>query len=195
MTRALLEPEAAMEPVDYDPFAGGELARVVASTEPQREIWLADQLGSDASLSFNLSVSLRLHGRLDRGALLRALQCLVDRHESLRASFDPQGERLCIRKPLPFTVVETDLSALRGDALREAVEARVRHSVDNPFDVANDLLFRAELLQLSPVEHQLVLSAHHAACDGWSWSVIARDLGALYAQHAGLPARPPPAAA
>ena len=194
MTGALPERDAAMEPVDYDPFAGGELARVVASTEPQREIWLADQLGSDASLSFNLSVSLRLHGRLDRGALLRALQCLVDRHESLRASFDPQGERLCIRKPLPFTVVETDLSALRGDALREAVEARVRHSVDNPFDVANDLLFRAELLQLSPVEHQLVLSAHHAACDGWSWWVIARELGALYAQHAGLPARPLPAA-
>src|SRR5690606_24238389 len=130
MTGALPERDAAMEPVDYDPFAGGELARVVASTEPQREIWLADQLGSDASLSFNLSVSLRLHGRLDRGALLRALQCLVDRHESLRASFDPQGERLCIRKPLPFTVVETDLCALRGDALREAVEARVRHSVE-----------------------------------------------------------------
>ena len=45
MTRALLESEGPMELVDYDPFANGELARVVASTEPQREIWLADQLG------------------------------------------------------------------------------------------------------------------------------------------------------
>src|SRR5690606_41068395 len=172
MTRALLEPEAAMELVDYDPFAGGELARVVASTEPQREIWLADQLGRDDSLSFNLSVSLRLHGNLERDALARALQSLVDRHESLRAAFDPQGERLCIRKPLPFMMVETDLSALHGDARREAVDARVRHSVDTPFDVSRDLPFRAELLRLSPVEHQLVLSAHHAACDGWSWWII-----------------------
>ncbi|MFC3715269.1 amino acid adenylation domain-containing protein [Luteimonas soli] len=194
MTRAVLESEVPMELVDYDPFAGGELARVVASTEPQREIWLADQLGSDASLSFNLSVSLRLNGSLDRDALARALQSLVDRHESLRASFDPQGERLCIRKPLPFALVVADLSTLEGDTQREAIDARVRHSVDTPFDVTSDLLFRAELLRLSPVEHQLVLSAHHAACDGWSWWVVVRELGALYAQHAGSPAQPLPPA-
>ena len=29
--------------VDYDPFAEGPVARVVPTTEPQREIWLADQ--------------------------------------------------------------------------------------------------------------------------------------------------------
>lgn len=194
MTRALQESEVPMELVDYDPFAGGELACVVASTEPQREIWLADQLGRDASLSFNLSVSLRLYGNLDRRALAQALQSLVDRHESLRASFDPQGERLCIRKPLPFTLLDTDLSTLAGDERSEAVEARVRHAVETPFDVSSDLLFRAELLRLSTVEHQLVLSAHHAACDGWSWWVIVRELGALYARHAGLPAPPLPPA-
>src|SRR5690606_6694489 len=43
-------------------------------------------------------------------------------------------------------------------------------------------------------EHQLVLSAHHAACDGWSWWVIVRELGALYAQNAGLPSQPLPPA-
>src|SRR5690606_33399133 len=56
---------AAGTEVDYDPFAGGALARVVPTTEPQREIWLADQLGRDASLAFNESVTMRLRGRLD----------------------------------------------------------------------------------------------------------------------------------
>ena len=46
--------------IDYDPFAGGVLSRVVPSTEAQREVWLASQLGEDASLAFNESVSLRL---------------------------------------------------------------------------------------------------------------------------------------
>ena len=32
----------AFEPVDYDPFAWGELQRVVPTTESQREILLAD---------------------------------------------------------------------------------------------------------------------------------------------------------
>jgi len=196
MSRALQEAEVSMEAVDYDPFAGGELQCVVASTEPQREIWLADQLGRDASLSFNLSVSLRLFGKLDRRALAAALQSLVDRHESLRAVLDPQGERLCIRKPLPFVLAETDVSRLEGDARRQAIDARVRQSVEVPFDVAGDMLFRAELLCISDAEHQLVLSAHHVACDGWSWWVIVRELGALYAHHTGGVAPPlPPAQA
>ena len=54
--------DRAFQAVDYDPFAGGELEIVVPTTEAQREIWLADQLGPEASLSFNLSVSLRLLG-------------------------------------------------------------------------------------------------------------------------------------
>ena len=73
MTGALLDAETALTVVDYDPFACGELERVVVSTEPQREIWLADRLGREASLSFNLSVSLRLTGPLDKGALARVL--------------------------------------------------------------------------------------------------------------------------
>ena len=36
--------------VDYDPFADGPLSRVAPTTEPQREVWLADRLGEDASL-------------------------------------------------------------------------------------------------------------------------------------------------
>ena len=60
-------------PVDYDPFAEGTLARVVPTTEPQREIWLADQLGPDASLAFNESARMHLRGVLDIAALRAAL--------------------------------------------------------------------------------------------------------------------------
>lgn len=114
MSQVIREPAIAMEAVDYDPFASGELACVVASTEPQRELWLADQLGREASLAFNLSVSLHLRGPLDRAALARALQSLVDRHEALRATLDPQGELLCIRGPVPFAMDEVDLRAPPG---------------------------------------------------------------------------------
>jgi hypothetical protein len=38
----LLAPAAPVA-MDHDPFAGVALAAVVATTEPQREIWLADR--------------------------------------------------------------------------------------------------------------------------------------------------------
>src|SRR5690606_13512338 len=196
MSQVIREPTIAMEAVDYDPFASGELACVVASTEPQRELWLADQLGREASLAFNLSVSLHLRGSLDRAALARALSSLVALHEALPATLDPQGELLCIRGPVPFAMDEVDLRALDPAARAEAVAARVRHSVEAPFDLARDLLFRAELLRLGEAEHRLVLSAHHVACDGWSWWIIVRELGALYGRHAGHGAQAlPPAQA
>ena len=81
----------AFEPVDYDPFAGGELALVVPTTESQREIWLSAQLSSEASLAYNLSVSLRFSGPLDLDALRSAVQDLIDRHDSLRHDWSPRS--------------------------------------------------------------------------------------------------------
>ena len=187
-------PSSEMIAVDYDPFADGELSRVVPTTEPQREIWLANQLGTDAALSFNLSVSLRLRGVLDATALATALQELVDRHDALRAALGPDGETLCIRHRLELPLPMHDLSASAGLEQQSAVAERLRHSVETPFHIESDALFRAELLRLSAQDHQLVLSAHHLICDGWSWWVIVRELGALYARHAGAALPPLPEA-
>ena len=82
------EPRAAAQlvAVDHDPFADAPLTRVVPTTEPQREVWLACQLGTEASLAYNESVSLHFSGPLDVPALCGAIQDLLDRHEALRQS-------------------------------------------------------------------------------------------------------------
>ena len=76
------------EAVDYDPFAGVKtnMQRVVPTTEPQREVWLADRLSREASLAYNESASLRFKGALDVAAMRGALSELVNRHEALRAT-------------------------------------------------------------------------------------------------------------
>ena len=43
--------------VDYDPFAEGTLSRVAPTTEPQREVWLAD-LGIAAKTRPSLVLSV-----------------------------------------------------------------------------------------------------------------------------------------
>ncbi|MGQ4584033.1 amino acid adenylation domain-containing protein [Lysobacter sp. F60174L2] len=187
---------AAHSAVDYDPFADGELARVVSTTEPQREVWLADQLGEDASLAFNESSSLRLRGSLDRRALHAALEQLVARHDALRSSFGPDGESLCVRPATTLALPFTDLSAMDAAARDAALAARLRSVVETPFRLDRDELFRAELLRLSDDEHLLVLTAHHIVCDGWSWWVLVQDLGMLYAVECGTETGPlPPAEA
>ncbi|KRF02129.1 hypothetical protein ASG87_11660 [Frateuria sp. Soil773] len=179
--------------VDYDPFAGTALARVVPTTAPQREIWLAAKLEPDASLAYNESVSLRLAGALDVAALQAALQALVDRHEALRASLSADGAELRIADRLPLPCPLRDLAA--PDATRREAElaATLQRAVTTPFDLEHGPLVRAELLRLAQDDHLLVFTAHHIVCDGWSFGVIVRDLAALYAQHAGRGAGPAPA--
>ena len=63
-------------------------------TAQQREVWLACLLGREASCAYNLSYTLNLKGALRLEALQKALQTVVERHESLRMTFSPMGENL-----------------------------------------------------------------------------------------------------
>ncbi|MCK9538942.1 amino acid adenylation domain-containing protein [Dokdonella sp.] len=180
--------------VDYDPFAQAPLARVVPSTEAQREIWLAASLAAEASLAYNESATLHLHGALDAAALQAALTTLVERHEALRATVSADGQHLCIAEPAACTLTMHDLAALAPDAREDAIADTLQRAVATPFDLERGPLFAAELLRLGADEHILLLNAHHIICDGWSFGVIVRELAALYAAaHERRAAALPPA--
>ena len=166
--------------VDYDPFGSDELARSVPTTESQRELWLAARMGTDASLAYNESVSLRIEGRLDAAALQNALLALSDRHEALRATVDADGAHLMVAPRGALQATSRDLSALSPqDALEQAAAARHR-AVTEPFDLLAGPLCRAELLRFSDDRHELILTSHHVVCDGWSFGVLCTELMALY---------------
>ncbi|MFC0679116.1 amino acid adenylation domain-containing protein [Lysobacter korlensis] len=171
--------------VDYDPFAQGALAQVVPVTRPQREIWLADRLGDENSLAYNLSMSVRLRGPLDRDALCAAVRELPGRHESLRATIGPEGDVLCIGDSLELDTTFEDLSNLDVAERAAAVAARRKRAVETTFDLEHGPLIRAELLRVTGNEHLLLLTVHHIICDGWSCGVIVQELGMLYARERG----------
>ena len=89
--------------------------RAVPSTEPQREVWLADRLGPEASLAYNESVSLHLRGELDVGALRHAVRELPRRHDALRSD---------VRRRRPDLAASRRGPRARGAA--RAISARCR---------------------------------------------------------------------
>src|SRR5579883_636263 len=149
-------------------------------TEPQREIFLASMLGDDASRSFNESFSLRLRGPLQIDDLRRAVNRLLDRHEALRATIDPDGESLHFSPELRIDIPLRDLSTL-DIKQREAELAQIlRKDADATFDLGNGPLVRAQLVRLDTEYHILVFTSHHIVCDGWSTNVLLSDLAQLY---------------
>src|SRR4030095_1678722 len=154
------------------------------------EVWLADRLGTEASLSFNESVNVRLLGALDLTALFAALNALVARHESLRSTVGPDGLELLVSEPCPLEVPLIDLRTLSSDARQAELDRARTDAVTTPFDIDRGPLFRATCYRLADDDHWLVMTAHHIVCDGGSWGVIVRDLGALYAEQTGAPTPP-----
>ncbi|MGL4400837.1 MAG: amino acid adenylation domain-containing protein, partial [Luteolibacter sp.] len=62
-----------------------------------------------------------------------------------------------------------------------------------PFDLANGPLFRLHLVKIATGRHELLFTAHHLVCDGWSFGMILAELAAAYnARKTGrLPKLPP----
>ncbi|MBL8325977.1 MAG: amino acid adenylation domain-containing protein [Rubrivivax sp.] len=180
MTAAGKSPVPQLTEVDYDPFASAELARAVPTTEPQREVWLAVQMGESASLAYNESVTLEFGGALDLAALQNALLALSDRHEALRTTISQDGQSMLVAARGSLQAAVVDLSG-RTAAEQQAECARLKAAaVEAPFDLANGPLVRAQLVQLESTRHQLILTGHHIVCDGWSFGVLGKDLMSLY---------------
>lgn len=153
---------------------------VLPLTAPQTEVWLAAQRSDAASCAFNESITLHLRGPLDPAALQGAVQKVVERHEALRATFDVSGERQFIAPCLSLEIPLTDLSALEGSERQTRSDEILACEGRTPFDLERGPLLRAQIVRMAQEEHLLVLTAHHIACDGWSFGVILTELGALY---------------
>jgi amino acid adenylation domain-containing protein len=180
MTSGLLNPQATLTPVDFDPFQNGELDSVISTTESQREIWLSVQNGDESNCAYNESLSLWLRGSLDVRALQSALQELVQRHEALRTTFSPDGTVLCVALSIEIAIPLIDLSSLsQGDRQLKLAVLR-RAAVLQPFDLVRGPLFRAQIIRCSDREHLVMITAHHLVCDGWSWGVLLPELATLY---------------
>jgi len=179
--------------MEFDPFMLGSIENIIASTEPQREVWLGDRLSPEASLAYNEALLLRLRGVLDTAALAAAINRLVERHQSLRSTLSPDGMQMLIGEATPLGLIEYDLSPLDETALESALADARSTAVRTPFVLETGPLFRATLYGISPLDHVLVLSAHHVVCDGWSWGVISEELGMLYAEQLGTGPAPEPA--
>ncbi len=181
-------------PVDFDPFSEGELALMVPSTEAQKEIWLATQMGDAANCAFNESIGIRLRGFLNVTALNEAFQHLVRRHDALRSVLSPDGETLCVLAGAARGIPLLDLSAASLAERNERLGDVLLREVTTRFNLVEGPLFRSRLVKLADEEHCLVLTAHHIICDGWSWGVILSDFVEFYAaSHQGTEPDLPPA--
>ncbi|MFD5825057.1 non-ribosomal peptide synthase/polyketide synthase [Lentzea sp. NPDC060358] len=138
----------------------------------QRRLWFVNQI-EGPNATYNMRLALRLNGSLDRAALAAALSDVAARHESLRTVFS-ETDRGPVQVVLPESPLR--LEVVEADDLDE----QVRLAASRGFDLAAEPPVRAWLFASGPESHVFLLSVHHVLADGWSMSVLSRDLVEAY---------------
>ncbi|MDQ1919132.1 non-ribosomal peptide synthetase [Massilia pseudoviolaceinigra] len=162
----------------------------------QQRLWFLDQLDHAASIAYHMSASLRLSGALNREAFIATLNCIVERHESLRTTFvTVDGEPIQVIGPIdqPFSLVEHDLQLLSEDDQKGEIKLILEAEAKAPFDLEHGPLIRGQLLILSPTEHIILVTQHHIISDGWSMGILTKEVSSIYAAYSqGQPHPLPP---
>ncbi|MFA0962344.1 amino acid adenylation domain-containing protein [Roseivirga sp. BDSF3-8] len=144
----------------------------------QRRMWVMEQMNTDNS-GYNLPSLYELKGDVDENRLLSAFSYLVNRHESLRTVFiDQKGEPFQkILSSLPLAKYYQSVSAATEE---QAIEIG-RQRFSEPYDLTTGPLFRVLFIRTGSVAY-MAIDMHHIISDGWSLSLIIRDVLHYYKQ-------------
>ncbi|MEO8062857.1 MAG: amino acid adenylation domain-containing protein, partial [Pseudomonadota bacterium] len=162
--------ETAMEPVSRE--------QPLPLSYAQQRLWFLQQyLGPNAV--YNMPLALRLQGAVNEAALLRALEELHRRHESLRTRFETRDGIAVQLIDAPELVLEVEPVSV---AEARAISGRERC---HHFDLARDRLCRMRVLRETEGEDRsgdyvLLVTMHHSVSDGWSLGVFFRELVTMY---------------
>lgn len=157
--------------------------KIVPVTDALQEVWVATKISKEASSAFNESTAIFFLGDLQWNAFERALRTVVTRHEALRSVFSTDGSFMIVQPEIDLDIPDHDLRELSSEkrdrdlaALRDAEGRRV-------FDLQKGPLLAMQMVLLSAKESALLFTAHHIACDGWSYDVVLREMSVLYTSY------------
>ncbi|MBV1871177.1 MAG: amino acid adenylation domain-containing protein [Gammaproteobacteria bacterium] len=175
----------------------------------QERLWFLSQLEKDSS-AYHIPILLELNGVMKPARLEAALDALIDRHEILRTvivATENTAKSGYLQRVLPRNGsldkqeldgqvfdnrdVDKDVDkkgGLRFEDIRHLGEVDkellrlklIEATRSTSFILEKGPLLRTVLIQLADERYQLILTLHHIITDGWSMSVLVRELIALY---------------
>ncbi len=147
----------------------------------QEQLWLLGELPEEW-VAYNEVKVYQLDGPLNRVALEKAFDALLDRHEMLRTHLVmidgwPRQQPIAPAEATGYLIFRDLRSSANPQRRAEEAVATDRLT---PFARQNALMIRVQVLQLAEELHWLLCTVHHLISDGWSTGILIRDLSALY---------------
>ncbi|MCA1994498.1 MAG: amino acid adenylation domain-containing protein, partial [Coleofasciculus sp. S288] len=124
-----------------------------------------------------------LQGHFNVVAFECAWQQVMDRHAALRTSF--YWENLdkplqVVHQEVKFPFKQYDWRELTSAEQQKRLEAFLESDRHKGFELSQPPLIRLSLIQIADYSYQIVLSQHHLILDGWSSSLVLKEVVELY---------------
>nr|AGZ05276.1 McyB [Nostoc sp. 152] len=143
------------------------------TSHAQRRFFVLQQMDL-SNTAYHIVSTIKIEGVFQPSAFEKAMQVLINRHESLRTSFVlVNGE--------PRQIILTDYHFHIGfqDWINQPdAQSRILKIIPEkrePFNLENSPLLRANVYKLSDNEHILFMEIHHIISDGWSMDLLAKE--------------------
>ena len=164
----------------------------------QERTWLLNQLGPRNGVD-NINTAWTVRGELDVQSLQKSLDTLSQRHEVLRAYFEPIREtpvQIIALDPPPPQWPRVDLGDLSEDDAEKALRRLFDHELCRPMDLGSGPLLRTFLVVRNNTDDSetiVFLQLHHIISDGWSQNILETELWNFYENwRNGTPPSPEP---
>jgi amino acid adenylation domain-containing protein len=147
----------------------------------QQRLWFLDRM-APGNPFYNIPLAVPIRTALDVGALERALNAIVARHESLRTTFQVIDGEPCqvVHQSIDLKVSVSDLRNLPPAEMDARSRELATEDARRPFDLERGPLLRCTVLTRGTYDHILLLSMHHIVSDGWSMGILTKEVTALY---------------
>ena len=143
----------------------------------QQRMWFLYQMDQQNS-AYNEALTIRLTGRLNIDILEQTINAIIQRHESLRTTF-PMVEGKPIQKIAPSLKIKLLVVNLK-DIPQEQIDKQIIEELQKLFDLTQSPLLRCTLFDLGYENYILVNVFHHIIIDGWSKSILFKELSKFY---------------
>ena len=164
-------------------------------THAQKRMFILYKLEPDSPF-YNVFYVKELSGSLDTSVLIKSINALAVRHESLRTNFyETEGQPFgIINSRSKLSVRTIDLSRITNARnRRQEADKIIKENTGKPFKLESESLVRVILIRMGKDKHLLATVMHHIISDGWSMTIFWRELSILYnALLNNIPAALPP---
>lgn len=150
----------------------------------QKRIWVLSHF-KDGSVAYSVPTAYDLEGDVNVDCLKQAFDAVVERHEILRTVFpEKNGQpRQKILLPSASWLKIDEVDVKNHPDVHAAIKDFIRKESNQPFDLANGPLLRATLFHASDQKHILIFTIHHIISDGWSKSILIKEIKDLYKKY------------